>query len=143
MFVRVWVSVVPTKAPLGFVLPVSTPLVRIPTPFTVENVPVFPPVPLATTTCWSALVVVFVEKSPPVPAPGQVENDPSPRKQSEPLPLSLGNRPCAPAVAFAVVTSLNESFVSVIAGMSAKTRPRNVGAASDPVVGPLKTVLAV
>jgi hypothetical protein len=37
---------------------------------------------------------------------------------------------------------VNESFASVIAGISASTSPRKVGAAAEPVVGPLKIVLA-
>jgi hypothetical protein len=46
-------------------------------------------------------------------------------------------------VAFAVVISLKENFASVIAGMSANTNPRKVGAAALPVVGPLNIVFAV
>lgn len=84
----------------------------------------------------------MVEKSPPVPAPGHVLKVPSPRKQSLPLPLSLGSRPCAEAEAFAVVMSLKENFDSVIEGRSAATSNLKPGAAADPVVGPAKTRLA-
>jgi hypothetical protein len=45
-------------------------------------------------------------------------------------------------VAFPVVMSLNESFDSVMAGISSSTSPRKVGAAGDPLVGPAKTELA-